>query len=119
MPRTASSDTDRPLTVEEFAREHDLGAVFGQHSGFQIFADPETVRAPDVAFVRSDRLAAIPRRGYPQLAPDLVVEVLSPDDRPAEVLAKVGEWLEAGALLPWVLRQVLPAPGNAVATTSC
>jgi Uma2 family endonuclease len=37
------------------------------------------------------------------LAPDLVVEVLSPDDRPGETLAKVGDWLEAGARLVWVI----------------
>ena len=37
------------------------------------------------------------------MAPDLVVEVLSPDDRPGETLAKVGDWLEAGARLAWVI----------------
>lgn len=86
-----------------FVREQDLGAVFGQDTGFQIADGPDTVRAPDVAFVRGDRLAEIPRRGYPRLAPDLVVEVLSPDDRPGEVLVKIGEWLDAGVRLVWVL----------------
>lgn len=89
--------------LTSFAREHGLGAVFGQDTGFQVAEDPDTVRAPDVAFVRADRLPEIPRRGYPKFAPDLVVEVLSPDDRPGAVLAKVGEWLEAGARLVWVL----------------
>lgn len=64
--------------------EHELGAVFGQDTGFQIAADPDTVRAPEVAFAWTERLAGIPRRGYPRLAPDLVVEVLSQDDRPGE-----------------------------------
>lgn len=41
--------------------------------------------------------------GYASLAPDLVVEVLSPDDRPGEVLAKVGDWLDAGTRLIWVI----------------
>lgn len=86
-----------------FVRKHLLGAVFGQDTGFQIAADPDTVRAPDVAFVRAESLAEISRRGYPRLAPDLVVEVLSHDDRPGEVLAKVGQWLEAGVRLVWVL----------------
>lgn len=86
-----------------FVREHERGAVFGQDTGFQIAADPDTVRAPDVAFVRAERIAEIPRRGYPRLAPNLVVEVLSPDDRPGEVLAKIGEWLDAGVRLVWVL----------------
>lgn len=86
-----------------FVREGGLGAVFGQDTGFQIASDPDTVRAPDTAFVRRERLSEIPRRGYPRLAPDLVVEVLSPDDRPGEVLAKTGEWLDAGVRLVWVL----------------
>ena len=40
---------------------------------------------------------------YPELAPDLVVEVLSPSDRAGETLAKIGDWLEAGARLVWVI----------------
>ena len=89
--------------LTRFADEHELGAVFGQDTGFQIAADPDTVRAPDVAFVRAESLIEISRRGYPRLAPDLVVEVLSPDDRPGEVLAKIGQWLESGVRLVWVL----------------
>jgi Uma2 family endonuclease len=42
-------------------------------------------------------------RDYAALAPDLVAEILSTDDRPGEVLAKVGEWLDAGVLLVWVI----------------
>src|SRR6267378_2358497 len=63
----------------------------------------ELVRAPDVAFVRRDRLPDPATTGFPEMAPDLVVEVLSPDDRPGETLAKVGDWLEAGARLAWVI----------------
>ena len=91
------------ILVGSFVRAHDLGAVFGQDTGFKIASDPDTVRAPDVAFVDRTRVAQIPRRGYAALAPDLVAEILSPDDRPGEVLAKVGEWLEAGVRLAWVI----------------
>ena len=76
-------------------------AVIG--TGFTLFRAPDTVRAPDIAFVRRERLPDPLPVGYPELAPDLVVEVLSPSDRPGEVLAKVGDWLEAGALLVWVI----------------
>ena len=86
-----------------FVRSHQLGAVFGQDTGFEIRSDPDTVRAPDLAFVHRDRLAQIPPRGYAALAPDFVAEVLSPDDRPGEVITKVGEWLEAGVILVWVI----------------
>ena len=56
-----------------------------------------------MAFVSAERLTEISRRGYPRLAPDLVVEVLSPDDRPGEVLAKIGQWMESGVRLVWLL----------------
>jgi Uma2 family endonuclease len=61
------------------------------------------VRAPDVAFVARDRLSQIPDVGYAELAPDWVAEILSPGDRPGEVLEKVGQWLGAGVRLVWVL----------------
>jgi Uma2 family endonuclease len=79
------------------------GQVFAAETGFTLFRNPDTVRAPDVAFVRRERLPEPIPMGFPELAPDLVVEVLSPGDRPGETLAKVGDWLEAGAALIWVL----------------
>jgi Uma2 family endonuclease len=91
------------ILVGSFVLEHRLGAVFGQDTGFKIASDPDTVRAPDLAFVHRDRVAQIGRRGYAALAPDLAAEILSPDDRPGEVLRKVGEWLEAGVSLVWVI----------------
>jgi Uma2 family endonuclease len=91
------------VLVGSYVRAHTLGAVFGQDTGFKIASNPDTVRAPDLAFVDRARVAQTPRRGYAALAPDLVAEILSPDDRPGEVLTKVGEWLEAGVRLVWVI----------------
>ena len=79
------------------------GQLFAAETGFTLARKPDTVRAPDVAFVRRDRLLDPATRGFPDLAPDLVVEVLSPDDRPGEVLAKVADWLSAGTRLVWVI----------------
>src|SRR3989442_13263679 len=79
------------------------GGVFAAETGFKLASNPDTVRAPDVAFIARDRLPSRDTRGYPALAPDLVVEVLSPDDRAGEVLAKVGDWLSAGGRLVWVV----------------
>ena len=79
-----------------------LGTYFGAEAGFQLSENPDTVRAPDVAFVRSGRPEASYRGFYPG-APDLAVEVLSPDDRPGYVREKVAEWLEAGARAVWVV----------------
>jgi len=79
------------------------GQVFAAETGFTLARDPDTVRAPDIAFVRRDRLPERVPQGFAELAPDLVVEVLSPDDRPGEVLAKVADWLSAGTRLVWVV----------------
>src|SRR2546423_14419939 len=87
--------------LSDFVRRHGLGLVFAQDTGFKIGSDPDTVRAPDVAFVAGDRTGLIGARGYAEMAPDLLAEILSPDDRPADVLAKVADWLGAGARLGW------------------
>ena len=89
--------------ITDHVRRHSLGVVFGQDTGFRIESDPDTVRAPDVAFLRQERASAIPTRGYAALAPDLVAEIVSPDDRPGDYLAKVAQWLDAGTALVWVI----------------
>ena len=85
-------------------RTHQLGYVCGAETGFKIAQNPDTVRAPDAAFVCQ---ASIERqgivRGYWEGAPDLVVEVISPGDTYAEVAEKVEEWLTAGCRMVWVL----------------
>src|SRR6266550_1908496 len=86
-----------------FVHHQRLGLVFGQNTGFKIGSDPDTVRAPDVAFVARERVGVIRERGCAELAPDLLAEILSPDDRPAEVLAKVADWLAAGTRIVWVI----------------
>ncbi len=80
-----------------------LGRVLAAGTGFKLAADPDTVRAPDVAFVSRARLPDPEQAGYPALAPDLVALVLSPGDRPGETLAKVADWLTAGCRLVWVV----------------
>jgi Uma2 family endonuclease len=78
------------------------GQLLAAETGFMLFRGPDTVRAPDIAFVRRDRIPPN-TAAFPELAPDLVVEVLSPDDRPGETVAKVADWLAAGAQLVWVI----------------
>ncbi len=82
---------------------HDLGRVYAAETGFKIESDPDTVRAPDVAFIAQDRVPEVEPRGYPGWAPDLAVEVLAHDDHPAETLEKVAQWLKAGVRLVWVV----------------
>ncbi len=84
-------------------RAHDLGAVYAAETGFTLARHPDTVRAPDVAFVCRERLVSPEPIGFPDLAPDLVVEVLSPDDRSGKLLAKIADWLSSGTRLVWVI----------------
>jgi Uma2 family endonuclease len=72
-------------------------------SGFTLARDPDTVRGPDIAVVSRARVPGPAPRGFPELAPDLVVEVRSPGARAGEVLAKVADWLTAGTRLVWVV----------------
>jgi Uma2 family endonuclease len=85
-----------------YARGASLGRVYVE-SGFHLARNPDTVRGPDIAFISAGRIPDPEPAGYAALAPDLVVEILSPGDRPGEVLAKVADWLSAGTLLVWVV----------------
>ncbi len=85
-------------------RPRKLGRVYSSDGGFVLFPDRETVRVPDVAFVRTERMPqGEARRHFPRLAPDLVVEVLSPTDRGRDVRAKVAMYHEAGVPLIWLV----------------
>ncbi|RMH91081.1 MAG: Uma2 family endonuclease, partial [Calditrichaeota bacterium] len=78
--------------------EHDLGDVFAAETGFKLSENPDTVRAPDVAFVCRERLEQVEdQEGFFPGAPDLAVEVISPGDTYSQVEEKVRDWLDAGA----------------------
>ena len=104
-PSTAHGKTAAELLyqVMHHVKAQDLGAVFAQDTGFKIGHDPDTVRAPDVAFVTRARLHQVAERGYADVAPDWVAEILSHGDRPGELLDKIGQWLDAGVRLVWVI----------------
>lgn len=93
------------LPVARYVEEKGLGVVFGAETGFILSRNPDTVRAPDLAFIATEKLPAtgIPRRGYWPGAPDLAVEVLSPDDSACEVEEKVADYFEAGTRMVWVV----------------
>ena len=89
--------------IADHVYRHELGVVCSQDTGFRIESNPDTVRAPDVAFIGRARAGQIPATGYAAFAPDLAVEIVSPDDRAGESLAKVAQWLDAGTTLVWVI----------------
>ena len=95
---------DLLIRVGSFVYAQKLGVVLAAETGFVLRRGPDTVRAPDVAFVRADRVPPREeRRTFAELAPDLVAEVTSPYDRVGEVNGKVAQWIDAGVRLVWVV----------------
>lgn len=92
-------------SLEPFVEERDLGEVYAAETGFLLARNPDTVRAPDVAFVSAARLRELapPGEGFFSGAPDLAVEVVSPSDSYGDVESKVLEWLAAGVQVVVVL----------------
>jgi Uma2 family endonuclease len=91
-----------PIAV--YIRQNKLGLVFLAETGFLLARNPDTVRAPDMAFVARERVnTPTSKEGYWPGAPDLAVEVISPDDSYAEVEEKVADWLNAGTRMVMVI----------------
>ena len=93
-----------------------LGEVWTE-VGFRLFDDPDTVRAPDVAFVSTGRLPAPDSRGFYRGAPDVAFEVLSPGDSPSEIRDRVGDYLAAATPVvvvidPTMRRVTVHRPGE-------
>jgi Uma2 family endonuclease len=91
--------------LDAFVEDHDLGWAWPADQGYDCFPDaPGKVRKPDVSFIRKERLPEGPTsEGYIYIAPDLAVEVVSPNDLSYEVEAKVEEYHNAGVPLIWVI----------------
>jgi Uma2 family endonuclease len=90
------------VLLEQHVRPRNLGETMTE-VGFTLRTDPDTVRAPDIAFIRRDRIPAAKPRGFWKGTPDLAAEVLSPDDRPGEIRAKVEEYLRFGVPLVLII----------------
>ncbi len=90
--------------LARYVEQHGLGRIFLAETGFLIARDPDTVRAPDIAFIHKDHLPAEnPEDAFWPGAPDLAVEVVSPGDTFKDVDDKVKAWLDAGAMMVWVV----------------
>ena len=88
-----------------FLRDHSIGWLFGSDTSYQCFPDaPDKVRRCDVGFVRNERLfGGRAPKGHVMVAPDLAIEVVSPNDTADEVEEKAMEWLDSGVALLWVV----------------
>ncbi len=83
-----------------FVTKGKLGQV-GTEAGFILARNPDLVRAPDISFLSNARLRSVAARGFVEGAPDLAVEVVSPDDKAGELEQKIREYLAAGTRLVW------------------
>jgi Uma2 family endonuclease len=91
------------VPLATYVKQNSLGVVFGAETGFKLETDPDTVLAPDIAFVCRERVSIIPSN-YWAIAPDLVVEVISPSEREMEVKQKTQQWLGFGVRLVWLVQ---------------
>ena len=91
------------LLVGSHVVANGLGEMTCNDSGVVTETDPDSVRGPDVAYFSKERMPEPPKSGYPDVLPDLVAEVLSPNDRPGKVQEKVDEYLAAGVRIVWVV----------------
>ena len=91
------------IRIGNYVEAHGLGELTTAEAGYVLERGPDTVRAPDVAFVRAERMPPLDEQyRFAELVPDLAVEVISPSDRPKDVEAKVEQYLATGVPLVWV-----------------
>lgn len=91
------------VAIAAYVKAHKLGRVRVGEVGVYTGRDPDTVRAADVAFISNERYAQRRKAGgFLEVAPDLVVEILSPDDRWSEIMQKLREYFVIGVRLVWV-----------------
>lgn len=100
-PRHSTIQVRFARYIGEFVDDHNLGLVTTE-GGYVLARNPDTVRGPDVAFISKERLPEPNLDEYIPMAPDLVVEIVSPGDTATEITDKVSEYFAAGARLVWV-----------------
>lgn len=86
-----------------FVREHKLGRVLGGETGIYTHRNPDTVRGMDVAYISKERMSQASETGFLDVAPELIVEVMSPSDRWMDIQEKLAEYFSIGVQLVWLI----------------
>jgi Uma2 family endonuclease len=86
-----------------FVFDHELGECFAAETGFKIQENPDTVKGPDWAFIRKDRIKGPMVKTHVPIIPDIVLEVRSPSDTLREFAERAAMWIAAGVTLVWAL----------------
>ena len=102
MPRHSRAVERIYIALEDFIRNHPLGEVFFPRTGYVLSREPATLRGPDLSFIRSDRAGRIDLERNIEGAPDLAIEVVSPNDTARELNRRVDQFLRSGASAVWV-----------------
>lgn len=89
--------------LQAFVKQRALGKVMCGEVGIITQRNPDTVRGADVVYISHERLAHAQTDGYLDVAPDLVIEVVSPNDRWTEINEKISEYLDCGVRAVWVI----------------
>jgi Uma2 family endonuclease len=97
-----SYESNFHYVLRSFVQSRKLGKVQVGEVGIYTRRDPDTVRGADVLFISNERYAQQKSPGFLKVAPDLVVEILSPHDRWSEVMEKLREYFAIGVRLVWV-----------------
>jgi Uma2 family endonuclease len=95
--------TKTAIHLGGYVYEHALGEVLSGDTGIIVARNPDRVRAPDVCFFTKERMPDGVPEGYQEIVPDLVVEIVSPNDTALEVQQKTEEWLRVGVRLVWTM----------------
>lgn len=107
MPNNSAEHGDKTMRlsayVSYFVYEKSLGKCFAAETRFIVERNPDTLLAPDFAFVAAERLTDFPTKGYLDLAPDLIFETRSPSDTRRPFALKIARWLSAGVKLVWAI----------------
>jgi Uma2 family endonuclease len=86
-----------------FVRKHNLGRVIGGEAGIYTHRNPDTIRAVDVAFISNKRMSQANYSGFLDVAPELIVEIMSPSDRWTDIQEKLVEYFNIGVALVWLV----------------
>src|SRR6056297_649768 len=90
-PTHGTIEANVAAALQAFVKERALGKVMSGEVGINTQRNPDTVRGADILYISHERLAHAQTDGYLDIAPDLVIEVVSPNDRWSEINEKIGE----------------------------
>ncbi len=90
-------------SLSRFVEDHGLGELLTAETGVLLAKNPDTIRAADLAFIPALESPSRAPSGWVTTIPRLVIEVVSPTDRPRSVAEKAQSWLAAGVMVVWVV----------------